>query len=245
VLLAGAGFAIGSQSGDGSAEAARGGDRVADSRHAHFRGPGFGSLADDLGVSEEQLREALESIRPDEGDRDDKHAELAAALAKSLGVEESKVTEALEGLHEARHNEFADALTEELGIEASKARSVLESLRPDRSADRSGPPRPPSIATLARRLGVSRAELRAALREAGPPGPGRHHRRGGPGRHGLGERGAAIAEELAQALGVEAARVEEAFEAFHEAKRDEFAQKLGDALGIDVDKVRDALSDKP
>ena len=238
VALAGTGFAIGSQAGGGSAEAARAGDRSADGRgFGRHGGPGLGSLAQELGVSEERLREALDAVRPSH-DRDDKHAELAAALATSLGVDEAKVTEALEGLQDARHDAFADELAQALGIEASKARSVLDSLRPDRSADRSGDrPRRPSLATLARRLGVTQAELRAALREAGPPRHGR-------GNHGPGGRHGDLAADLARALGVEAAKVEDALEAFHDAERDAFAQTLADELGIDVDRVRDALPPK-
>ncbi|HEX8206529.1 MAG TPA: Clp protease N-terminal domain-containing protein [Solirubrobacteraceae bacterium] len=262
VALAGTGFAIGSQSGGGTAAAVDRQSTAADSRPADFDGrggpgrhgpggPGLASLAGDLGVTEEKLREALDALRPS-GDPDHHEAELAAALAKSLGVDEAKITAALEKLraahdqeHQQRENAFADALAEELGIEASKARSVLASLRPDRDRDRSGPPpRRPSLSTLARRLGVSRAKLRAALREVAPDGPG-HHGPGGPG--GPGDRGGPgdFAADLAKELGVDADRIEEALEAFHQARHDEFAQQLADKLGIDVDKVKDALPDGP
>ena len=191
VALASAGFAIGSQSGDGSAEAARDGNRSADTRApGHHGGPGFASLAGELGVSEERLREALEKLRPDRS-RDEMQTELAAALAQSLGVEQAKVTEALEGLHDRRH--------------------------------------------------ASRAKRRGAARDARAlRGPGRH----GRGHHGPGGPRGDLAQDLADALGVEAAKVEDALEAFHDARREEFAQKLADELGIDVDEVQDALPPK-
>jgi biotin operon repressor/DNA-binding transcriptional MerR regulator len=263
VALASAAFAVGSQSGDGSAVAARdgGASRTADSRPADFRGrggpgPGFSSLADELGVSEAKLRAALDKLRP----AGDPHEELAAALAQSLGIDQAKVDAALEQLrsqheqeHEQRRDEHAAALAKELGLSEDKVRAALDKLKPDgppgdRRGDRRRGPRA-MIGALARELGVSRAKLRAALaatRPDGPPrggpgGPGRHH--GGPG--GPGGRGEAMASALADALGVDADRVEQALEDFFEAKHDEFAQKLADELGIDVEKVRDALPPRP
>src|SRR4051794_1631064 len=50
-------------------------------------------LADALGVSQHKLRTALGSIRPDRGER---HDELAAALAKELGVDVTKVRAAFD-----------------------------------------------------------------------------------------------------------------------------------------------------
>ena len=46
-------------------------------------------------------------------------------------------------------------------------------------------------------------------------------------------------------LGVDEAKVDQALEDFRTAKHDEFAQKLADELGIDVEKVKDALPDRP
>jgi biotin operon repressor len=267
VALASAAFAVGSQSGDGSAVAARDGgatqaDNVrlapfgapppgGDVRMVHRGGPGHGpdaglsSLADDLGVTEEQLRDAFDALRPS-GDPGD---ELAAALAQSLGVDRAKVEEALEGLrtrhgqdHEQRHGEFAAALAEELGISAENVREAFEAAKPD--GDRRGRRHGPRamLGALATELGVSRAELRAALaavRPDGPPpgGPGGPGHRGGPGGD--------LAADLADALGVEEDAVEQALEDFHDSRHDEFAQKLADELGIDVDKVTEALPERP
>ena len=143
VALASAGFAIGSQSGDGSAVAARdGGSAHADDvrlapfgapppggeiRMAFRAGPGHGpdggltSLAEDLGVTEEQLRDALHALRPS-GDPGD---ELAAALAEDLGVEEDAVAQALEDFHESRRDAFAQKLADELGIDVEKVKEAL------------------------------------------------------------------------------------------------------------------------
>ncbi len=198
VALAGTGFAIGSQQDDGSALAARDGDRGAETRSAHLGGGpghhGLGSLADRLGVTEAKLREALDALRP-RRDHDARRAELAAALAQSLGVDRAKVDEALEKLH-AEHERRHDA----------------------------------------------------RRRRSGPRGPrGAGHRHGGRGGHhrGPGGPGGPLAGELAAALGVVAAEVREAHEAFHDAKRDEFAQQLADRLGIDVEKVEEALPPRP
>lgn len=67
------------------------------------RGRGFGprgggaelvsALAKKTGKSEDDVRKALESARPDKGDRAD---ELATALAKELGLDAAKVKSALE-----------------------------------------------------------------------------------------------------------------------------------------------------
>lgn len=249
VALASAAFAAGSQIGDGSAVARDGsGSRSAqfDGRHG---GPGRGlsSLAERLGVSEAKLRDALDAIRP----QGDPHEELAAALASALGVEESRVTEALEQLrsgHERRDDRHAAALARELGIEAGRVREAFEEVKPD---GRRGMREPSALlADLAKELGVTQARLRAAMREVGPPGPGRgEHRRGhrggpdGPG--GPGGPGGPLAEDVATALGVDAAKVREALEDIHQQRHDEMAQRLADELGIDVDKVKEALAPRP
>lgn len=57
-------------------------------------------------------------------------------------------------------------------------------------------------------------------------------------------RGASVTA-LAKELGVTEAKLRSALQTLHQKKRDEFAQKLADALGIPVQKVKDALPDKP
>jgi biotin operon repressor len=268
VALASAGFAIGSQQDDGSAGAAGSEGPGAGERVIHFRGgpggpggPGarFGDLAERLGVSEADLRKALEELRP-AGDPKD---ELAAALAQSLNLDQAKVEEALAGLHgshERRHEEargeFAAALAEELGLEAGAVEAALDKVkpgpprrpRPGRRLPR--PPRPDAlIGDLAAELGVSRVKLRAALRAVRPDiGPGRGHGGPGPGHRGPGGPGGPrgmLADELADALGVEADAVEQALEDFHDAKRADFVKKLAEKLGIEEDKVEEALPPRP
>jgi hypothetical protein len=90
-------------------------------------GPGGGAdLAKELGVSEDKLREAFESIgddvrptkRPDgppsEADIKAMESKLAAALADKLGLSESKVAAALKKVHQAhkadRRAELSDRL---------------------------------------------------------------------------------------------------------------------------------------
>ena len=185
MALASAGFAIGSQSGGGSADA-RGGDRPADDRIVHLRGgpPGFESLAERLGVSEEKLRDALDALRP----TGDPGEQLAAALARSLGIEQAKVEAALTKLrsqharrHEAREERsgppgpgrrgcvvralhgpggpLGGDLARELGVDADKLRDALDAFhqaRHDEFAQR-----------LADRLGIDVDKVKEAL----PPGP--------------------------------------------------------------------------
>jgi ClpA/ClpB-like protein len=275
VALASGGLAIGSQLGNGAADARSktNSSAPAQARDAHFGrrgGPGdFSSLADRLGVSEAKLRAALDDLRPS-GDPMDG---LAAALAKSLNLDEAKVQAELDKLraaHEKRedaeHAKFEAALAKELGIDAAKVHAAFDKLKPEPGRDRGGPrgDRRDLLADLAKELGVSQDKLRAALdavRPGGPGGPG--GRRGpdgppppgapppppgGPGGHhhgGPGGPGGPIADDLAKALGVDAADVRKALDAYEQARRDEFAQKLADKLGIDVDKVKDALPHHP
>jgi lambda repressor-like predicted transcriptional regulator len=194
VVLAGGAYALGAQKDDGSA-AADNGPRMG---YAYGFGPGPGGpgepcgprgpfseegledFASKLGVSEDQLRAALEKLRPDRGEKRD---DLEQALADALGIPVSKVEAAFDEL-----------------------RPKTMRLRPGGPPPSGayGPPprlrrefRAPSLATLAKELGVSEDKLRSA------------------------------------------------FDQVRQQKRDEFAQKLADELGVPVQKVKDALPDKP
>lgn len=140
--LASAGFAIGSQD-DGSATAAadrsgaavRPADRLAGpgpgpafvhraGRRGGPHGPhrmGLGSLADDLGVSQAKLHDALRDLRP-KGDPGD---EMTAALAKELGISAERLREAFDAVHQRRHDEFARQLAEKLGVDVDKVKDAL------------------------------------------------------------------------------------------------------------------------
>ena len=99
-------------------------DRPGEGRHrGGFRdGAQLTELAGKLGVSEEQLREALSSIREEnrsttpKSDQtpEQRDAALAKALAEKLKLDEAKVTQALTEIRAARQAEQAAALKERL-----------------------------------------------------------------------------------------------------------------------------------
>jgi hypothetical protein len=141
----------------------------------------------------------------------------AAALAKALGVEESKLRDALEKVREAafgeRRDERVAAIAKALGAKESDVRAVLEDLRPD--AGRGGPgrhgrgpgargPGGELVRALARKTGRSESAVREALRSARPDRGAR------PDRD---DRLDAVAQALAKELGIDAAKVKSALEA--------------------------------
>jgi hypothetical protein len=151
LAVASAAYGLGTQAGDGTAVAdSQNGERGA--RVALDRGApcGFSGLADDLGVDENKLEQALRDFRSshDDGARADFPADLAAAL----GISADKVRTALDELHQEREDRFEDHMG-----------------RPDLGPPPGGPrfhfgaP----LRGLAKELGVTRSELRKALREVG------------------------------------------------------------------------------
>jgi biotin operon repressor len=112
VVLAGGAYALGAQKDDGNALANNG----ARMGYGWGYGPGPGGgppggpgraggrfmeerlaeAAKKLGVTEAQLRTALQDLRPDRGQKDDKKDELTAELAAALGIPEAKVKAALD-----------------------------------------------------------------------------------------------------------------------------------------------------
>jgi hypothetical protein len=58
------------------------------------------------------------------------HGDLIEALASGLDVDEAKVEAALEELHETRHADLAAALARELGLDADDVADALDSFRP-------------------------------------------------------------------------------------------------------------------
>lgn len=244
IALASGAYALGTQADDGSAAAAKaaatptatpGGVPFGHGPRGlggpgrpgpGFAGrPGFDGLAGKLGVSEAKLRTALEEIA--KAHRDD----FATELANALGIDRAKVEAAFDKLrpkrpdrpHVRRPGALAAALAKELGISTAKVRAALRSHR--------GHPGDP--ADLAKELGVTEEKLRdafhAIMDRIRPRGPGR------PGFTGL-----------AKALGVTQAQLDAAFEklrANHEQARDRFAAELAAKLGIDAQKVQDALDD--
>jgi AraC-like DNA-binding protein len=193
VALASGAYALGSQAGDGSAAADNSGTPThfgPGGRPGFGRGgpPGFGldRLADRLGVSESALQNAIEDIRGDA------KGTFAKELAAALKIDAAKVTAALEKVRPERppHPRFrrptalAAELAKELGLSTAKVRAALRQNRdPDALAkalgvsehklhdafhavigkDRPHPPGRPGFGNLAKELGVTQAQLRAAL----------------------------------------------------------------------------------
>jgi Clp amino terminal domain, pathogenicity island component len=261
LVLASGAYALGTQTGDGTALA---GDKTTSSagRPAGAPpGPGrpggprdLSGIAAQLGVTEAKLRAALEDLSPDRGAKKDDHQDaLAKALATELGLDQAKVTAALEKFHgnrkvvrRDRHgdrlNRFDDALAAKLGIDAAKVRSAFDALKPgpNRRAEK------PALADLAKQLGVTEDKLRSALQDLRPgPRPGRP----GPGfKRPGGPQAAALAKEL----GVTEAKLRAAMEKIrpdlekqHEAERDAFITRLAAKLGVSEAKLKDVIGSKP
>jgi Spy/CpxP family protein refolding chaperone len=257
LVLASGAYALGTQTGDGTALAggkptpAKAGAPPGPGRHGGPRD--LSGIAAKLGVTEAKLRAALQDLRPGPGAKKDEHQDaLAKALASALGLDQAKVSAALEKLHGDRKvirrdrrgdrlNRFDEALATKLGIDAAKVRAAFDSLKP-------GPNRrvaKPGLADLAKKLGVSEAKLRAALGELRPgrPGPG-FRRPGGPG----GPRAAALAKELGVTeakLRAAMEKIRPALEKQHEAERDALIAKLAAKLGVSEAKVKDVIGSEP
>jgi protein-disulfide isomerase-like protein with CxxC motif len=110
---------------------------------------GFSGLADDLGVDENKLEDALRDFRSshDDGMR----ADFAADLADALGISADKVRSAFDKLDQQREDRFEDHMGRPDMPPPGGARFHF------------GPP----LRGLAQELGVTRSELRQALREVG------------------------------------------------------------------------------
>ena len=239
VVLASAGYAIGSESGDGTAAARQSaGSTGAPTARLERRDHGLAALAQRLGVEESRLRTALDELR-DELPRPERRGpeDLSEQLAAELGISAEKVESALRAQHprrgerDAQHDAIADALARELGLEAAKVRAAIAKThpRPGRRRLRRDPSA--AEAALATELGVSAARLRQAFRAIRPAGPF-----GGD------------LSALAKAMGVETAKLEAAFaklrerhEAEHARRRAAFAEALAEKLGIEQSKVEAAL----
>lgn len=103
------------------------------------------SLAKELGVSEEVLKNALDSLKPSSKDlpkmdkntgRGPSEAERAkhdAELAKALGVSSDKFKSAVESLRSSNTPPSPSALAKALGLDEAKVKSVLDSMRKNHS----------------------------------------------------------------------------------------------------------------
>jgi hypothetical protein len=188
VALASAAYGIGTQTGDGTAEAARDG-QAQDGPRLMLR---FDGLADELGVDADALEDAMRDFHQQE-DGDVRDA-FATALAEALGKPVDEVRAALDevGPGEGRRPGCAPhvslrRLAAELDVTRGELREALGEARS--GVDSSFEQRHEDLVTfLADRLGVSRDKVEEALPE--PPAPGDRPRfaPGGPLPLGHGER---------------------------------------------------------
>jgi hypothetical protein len=111
---------------------------------------------------------------------------LGASSILALGIA-APVAAATSHDHNAKRQQLATALAKELGVEESKVTAALEKLRSERPGDKTGRPAREDLKTrldAAVQAGkLTRAEADAVLKaaEAGILGPGGGHGRG-PGR---------------------------------------------------------------
>jgi Clp amino terminal domain, pathogenicity island component len=122
------------------------------------------ALAGALGIPADNVTEALKGL-------EDKHKQrFSRRLADELGVDAADVKAALDKLAGDRRDgpydpgDFAQKLADELGVDVDKVEDALFAQRPDRGMHR-GPDQRQPLRQLADALGVTRAELRKALRE--------------------------------------------------------------------------------
>jgi hypothetical protein len=137
-------------------------------------GPMVDELATKLGIDAAKLRAAIEKVR---ADRPAGPKELAAALAKELGIDESKVQSAMRP--DGPHGVDAAAIAKALGADEAKVQDVLDKQRAAHEAAEAKE-RDVFAAALAKKLNLSVDKVKSAL--AAQPGPGH-----GPG-HGHGPR---------------------------------------------------------
>ncbi len=157
------------------------------------RGDGLATaLAARLGVSAERVRAALTEAH--EAAHAARRQEVAAALAKELGIDTARVADALEavrpdpGDRSARRDgiDLTEALAGELGIAEERVDEALDALRDARRAEHER--RLQAFADrLAAKLEISRERVRELVADGGLlGGPGRGGHGGGPGFPGGG-----------------------------------------------------------
>lgn len=146
-------------------------------------GPGRGiasaELAKALGVTDEELRTALQEVRPQPGARKD---ERVTAIAEALGAQESDVADVLAAQRDAGpggprggtpgrrgdRSALIAALAKRTDKTEAAVRAALRDARPEPGAHRDA-----LAAALAKELGLETAKVEAALeaaRQAGGPG---------------------------------------------------------------------------
>jgi hypothetical protein len=232
VGLASAAYGIGSATGGGSATADPDPTPTVKRECDFGPPPGFGDLADKLGVDEDELTDAMRDFG--EQEMSEHRDDFANALANALGTSADKVTEAFDGIVEVHRVRFDQRLAEELGVDAAAVRDALDKVKDD-------PPSSPAefAEALADGLGVDAAKVEEALEAMRPPRLPEHHR-GAPLRKLAAELEVTRAE-LRKALREVRAEAKSGWEQ-HEEK---LAAFLADRFGLDAGEVEEALADIP
>jgi hypothetical protein len=186
VVLASGAYAIGTQTGGGSADAR---DRESDPRRFTFgSGEPFGDLADALGVDEDELQGALEDFRGRH--LSEKRDAFAASLADALGKSTDEVERALDSLPRRRDEGCVGPgrpgpalreLASALDVTSDELRNAFRQVWEDRRTEH--PDGKGDLAEfLADRFNLSADKVEQALDDALPSPPERHFRGGsGPG----------------------------------------------------------------
>jgi hypothetical protein len=180
VALASAAYGIGTQAGDGTAEAARDGQARAEPRLFMS----VDDLAEELGVDADELEDAMREVRD----------AFASALAEALGKPADEVRAALDEVRPGEGMRPGCAphvslrrLAAELDVTRGELREALRESRPGVDVPFENL-HEDLVTFLADRLGVSKEKVEEALPE--PPAPGDRPRfgPGGPPPLGHGER---------------------------------------------------------
>lgn len=143
------------------------------------RGPDIAKLAAKLGVTEAQLKAALDATGPaDKGQRGDRGARFAKDIAGALGVSSDKVQAILEANRPAERpapdtkpdmSGLVNALSSGLGIDSSTVKAALTKLQATHKAQHDA--RETTMATaLAKQLNLDVAKVKQALAELRPTG---------------------------------------------------------------------------
>jgi hypothetical protein len=135
------------------------------------------TLANELGVSTAKLRAAMAATRPAKpnGTRRDPGGDMAAALAKELGVEASAVEEILEQNRPSRPARGAkpdpsgliNALANGLSLDEATVTDAVEKVHAAKQAEHEAR-HDEMAAALAKELGLTTAEVEAALESKRP-----------------------------------------------------------------------------
>ncbi len=195
----------------------------------------FSSLAEELGVDADELRDALRDFHDQKAT--DRRAAFATALADALGKSREEVEA---GAREAVRHRAGQACEAAGGCARPRGRRRQAALEKVMKADRGDGEHGPEafFERLADELGVSADAVEEAFREAAPrkfERGGRHHR--GPGLSGLASALDVTPAELRNAL--------RTLRASHDADRAdhraELAKFLAERFNLEQSTVEDAL----